>query len=457
MARRRAGQRRQSDHADLPQAHARRRPRRSARGSSSRRPARRCATSCASTPRQRLRLARPPSPGFFVGGKTGTAEKVIGGRYSKNKNSHHLHGDRAGRQAALSVPHHHGRAAGDAGDPRLLDRRLECRRRHRQHHRAGRRRCSACRRASSRRSSLSRSWRASARGGHADERADAVASRPLGDLFPEAQGTPGASTPVAGIASDSRKVKPGSVFVAVPGTKADGMSFVPQARRARRRRDRRRRSRGPRISTAPSPICAVADVRRALALAARALHPRQPEHDRRRHRHQRQESSVADFARQLFAALGHESASLGTLGVITSEGAAYGSLTTPDPISLHETLDRLAGEGVTQLAMEASSHGIDQRRLDGVRLAAARLHQSRPRPPRLSRHDRGLCGGQAAPLRDAAAGRCAGGDQRRRTLTRTSSAQAARRRGLTADRHRARRRDAAPCSRRGARRVSASA
>jgi UDP-N-acetylmuramoyl-L-alanyl-D-glutamate--2,6-diaminopimelate ligase len=81
-------------------------------------------------------------------------------------------------------------------------------------------------------------------------------------------------------------------------------------------------------------------------------------------------SSVADFARQLFATLGHRSASVGTLGVVTSDGAAYGSLTTPDPVALHETLDRLAGEGVTHLAMEASSHGLDQRRLDGVRLKA---------------------------------------------------------------------------------------
>ncbi|HEY0437005.1 MAG TPA: UDP-N-acetylmuramoyl-L-alanyl-D-glutamate--2,6-diaminopimelate ligase, partial [Phenylobacterium sp.] len=55
----------------------------------------------------------------------------------------------------------------------------------------------------------------------------------------------------------------------------------------------------------------------------------------------------------------------------TSEGAAYGSLTTPDPISLHETLHRLAGDGITHLALEASSHGIEQRRLDGVTLAAA--------------------------------------------------------------------------------------
>ena len=82
-------------------------------------------------------------------------------------------------------------------------------------------------------------------------------------------------------------------------------------------------------------------------------------------------SSVVDFTRQLFAALGCRAGSLGTLGIVTSDGAAYASLTTPDPISLHATLARLAREGVARLAMEASSHGIDQRRLDGVRLAAA--------------------------------------------------------------------------------------
>src|SRR5690606_18017115 len=64
-------------------------------------------------------------------------------------------------------------------------------------------------------------------------------------------------------------------------------------------------------------------------------------------------------------------ASLGTIGVVAPSGAHYGSLTTPDPLALHRTLDGLAGEGVTHLAMEASSHGLDQRRLDGVRLAAA--------------------------------------------------------------------------------------
>ena len=114
----------------------------------------------------------------------------------------------------------------------------------------------------------------------------------------------------------------------------------------------------------------VPDVRRALALAAARFYPRQPD-TIVAVTGTSGKSSVADFTRQLFAHLGHKSASLGTLGVVTSDGAAYGSLTTPDPISLHETLDRLASDGVTHLAMEASSHGIDQRRLDGVRLEAA--------------------------------------------------------------------------------------
>jgi UDP-N-acetylmuramoyl-L-alanyl-D-glutamate--2,6-diaminopimelate ligase len=81
-------------------------------------------------------------------------------------------------------------------------------------------------------------------------------------------------------------------------------------------------------------------------------------------------TSVAEFTRQIFAALGRKAASLGTIGIVKPDGAVYGSLTTPDPVTLHETLAGLAGEGVTHLAMEASSHGLDQYRLDGVRLSA---------------------------------------------------------------------------------------
>jgi UDP-N-acetylmuramoyl-L-alanyl-D-glutamate--2,6-diaminopimelate ligase len=202
------------------------------------------------------------------------------------------------------------------------------------------------------------------------ERGEGGAARltTLGDLFPEARATGHAARTVAGLASDSRKVKPGSVFVAVPGTKADGAAFIPQALLAGAMAIVGEAERPATLNPAIAYV-RVADVRRALALAAARLHPRQPG-TIVAVTGTSGKSSVADFVRQIFAALGRQSASLGTLGLITSSGASYGSLTTPDPIGLHETLDRLAGEGITHLAMEASSHGLDQRRLDGVRLTA---------------------------------------------------------------------------------------
>ena len=191
----------------------------------------------------------------------------------------------------------------------------------------------------------------------------------LADLFPEARGSEHAGRTVSGLTADSRKVRPGSVFVAVPGTKADGAAFIPQALAAGAMAIVGEAERPATLNSAVAYL-RVADVRRALALAAARFFPRQPE-TVVAVTGTSGKSSVADFVRQLFAALGHRSASLGTLGVITSAGASYGSLTTPDPVALHETLDRLAGDAITHLAMEASSHGIEQRRLDGVRLKAA--------------------------------------------------------------------------------------
>ena len=190
----------------------------------------------------------------------------------------------------------------------------------------------------------------------------------LGDLFREAQRGPWAAQRISGLAFDSRKVTPGAAFVAIPGTAADGRRFIPQALAAGAAAVVAEGPRPAEIDEAV-PFVAAQDSRRALALAAARLHPRQPE-SIVAVTGTAGKSSVADFVRQLFAALGRKSASLGTLGVVTSDGAAYGSLTTPDPLSLHQALERLAGEGVTHLAMEASSHGIEQRRLDGVRLTA---------------------------------------------------------------------------------------
>jgi UDP-N-acetylmuramoyl-L-alanyl-D-glutamate--2,6-diaminopimelate ligase len=131
---------------------------------------------------------------------------------------------------------------------------------------------------------------------------------------------------------------------------------------------------GEKAPHAPLPAGAafvpVANARRALAMAASRFYPRQPK-TIAAVTGTSGKTSVAAFTRQIWAALGHEAASLGTIGVVTPKKEIYGSLTTPDPIGLHRTLNELADEDVTHLAMEASSHGLDQHRLDGVRVAAA--------------------------------------------------------------------------------------
>jgi UDP-N-acetylmuramoyl-L-alanyl-D-glutamate--2,6-diaminopimelate ligase len=202
----------------------------------------------------------------------------------------------------------------------------------------------------------------------------------LAELFP-AELFPRAAIPdvlaareIKGISADSRRVTADMVFFAVPGTKTDGLIFVPQA--VERGAMAIVAERDPGGSIGPAAFVKAIDVRRALALASARLYPRQPK-TIVAVTGTSGKTSVADFVRQIWAALGVKAASLGTLGVLGDLGAAAppglvaGSLTTPDPVSLHKILDGLARGGVTHLALEASSHGILQRRLDGVRLTAA--------------------------------------------------------------------------------------
>ena len=190
----------------------------------------------------------------------------------------------------------------------------------------------------------------------------------LGRLFGEAE-TDIADRTVAGLTADSRRVVPGGVFVAVPGTTADGRLFAAKASGSGAVAVVGEGERPADLPEATAWI-AVADARRALALAAARLSGRQPE-TVVAVTGTSGKSSVADFVRQILSRIGRDAASLGTVGIVTNRGASYGSLTTPDPVTLHETLARLADEGITDLAMEASSHGIEQRRLDGVALTAA--------------------------------------------------------------------------------------
>jgi UDP-N-acetylmuramoyl-L-alanyl-D-glutamate--2,6-diaminopimelate ligase len=177
-----------------------------------------------------------------------------------------------------------------------------------------------------------------------------------------------AALDVAGIASDSRQVKRGDLFVAVPGNKADGLAFVPQAVAAGAAAVMAERA--PEKLPEGVAFVRTANVRRALALAAARFYPRQPT-TIAAVTGTSGKTSVAAFTRQIWAALGNEAASIGTIGLVTPKEEVYGSLTTPDPIGLARTLDRLAEDGITHLAMEASSHGLDQHRIDGVRVTVA--------------------------------------------------------------------------------------
>jgi UDP-N-acetylmuramoyl-L-alanyl-D-glutamate--2,6-diaminopimelate ligase len=170
---------------------------------------------------------------------------------------------------------------------------------------------------------------------------------------------------IAGVTSDSRQVRPGYLFVAIAGAKADGLRFVPDALKAGAVAIAAERQ----PPSPDVPWVMVGNARRALARFAAKFYPRQPgvivavtgTSGK---------TSVAAFTRQIWTALGHRAASIGTIGVVSPSGETYGSLTTPDPVDLHRRIDALLDEDVSHLALEASSHGLDQYRLDGLHIAA---------------------------------------------------------------------------------------
>ncbi|KQW22059.1 UDP-N-acetylmuramoylalanyl-D-glutamate--2,6-diaminopimelate ligase [Afipia sp. Root123D2] len=185
-----------------------------------------------------------------------------------------------------------------------------------------------------------------------------------GDAVVDAQA---GSVAITGLSMDSRAVKAGNVFFALAGAKTDGARFIEQAiaSGAVAVVSDRAPEGDRRVSFIASP-----NPRRALALAAARFYPEQPA-TIAAVTGTSGKTSVAAFTRQIWQRIGHSAASIGTIGLVAPKREVYGSLTTPDPIALHRSLDELAREGVTHLALEASSHGLDQHRLDGVRITAA--------------------------------------------------------------------------------------
>ncbi|MDH5721992.1 MAG: UDP-N-acetylmuramoyl-L-alanyl-D-glutamate--2,6-diaminopimelate ligase [Alphaproteobacteria bacterium] len=173
-----------------------------------------------------------------------------------------------------------------------------------------------------------------------------------------------------GVAIDSRQVQEGYLFAALSGERHDGRDYIDQA-----------------ITSGASAVLVeegfqpksdgnviyIADQnpRKALSYILSIYYKDQPEHNVAV-TGTNGKSSVVHFLRQIWQSLGHKAVSMGTLGLSGDTNVKMeGSITTPDPVSLHRVLQELKGEGVDYLAMEASSHGLDQYRLDGVNVSVA--------------------------------------------------------------------------------------
>jgi UDP-N-acetylmuramoyl-L-alanyl-D-glutamate--2,6-diaminopimelate ligase len=177
-------------------------------------------------------------------------------------------------------------------------------------------------------------------------------------------------TQISGITADSRAVQPGFLFAALPGAKVDGRRFIAEAV-----------ARGAAAVLAPAdtiwpagvpplPLLLDPSPRERLAKIAAELAGPMPK-TLVAVTGTNGKTSTVDFLRQIFSAVGHKAASLGTLGVIAEGMPQAASLTTPDAVTLANTLADLARHGVTHAALEASSHGLEQSRMAGLRFAAA--------------------------------------------------------------------------------------
>ena len=196
-------------------------------------------------------------------------------------------------------------------------------------------------------------------------------TKPLAELGLRA--IAGQETEITGISVDSRRVLPGHLFGAFPGSNAHGAEYIQYALRmdaaailtdkagAEIAKDE--------IAAAGVPVILTEDPRQAMAYTAALWYGAQPE-NMVAITGTNGKTSVATFVRQIWTLMGIQAANLGTTGV---EGAFTAPLahTTPEPTLLHRLLAEMAGAGITHCAMEASSHGLEQRRLDGVRLKAA--------------------------------------------------------------------------------------
>ncbi len=180
---------------------------------------------------------------------------------------------------------------------------------------------------------------------------------------------------IEGLTADSRAVMPGFLFAALHGSALDGHNFIPQAIEngaaallVQSTIDLEKFI--PKSSALGIPVIRDSNPRRRLSLLAAKFYQIQPSIVAAV-TGTNGKTSVANFVYQIWLRLGFHAAAIGTLGVIAGGRHESSSLTTPDPVKIHQKLKELADDGIDHLAIEASSHGLDQYRLDGIELAAA--------------------------------------------------------------------------------------
>lgn len=177
------------------------------------------------------------------------------------------------------------------------------------------------------------------------------------------------NVPIGGLSVDSRRVSSGDLFVALPGSKYDGRHYISQAIKNGASAILTTPGYAPVVEGMP-PVIEAANPRKLYAeMAARFCGPQPSVQVAVTGTNGK--TSVAEFTRQIWQQLGMPAASVGTLGVRSDSLVIEGGLTTPDPLALYNIFNDLKKKDVENIAVEASSHGLDQYRLDGMNISAA--------------------------------------------------------------------------------------
>ena len=173
------------------------------------------------------------------------------------------------------------------------------------------------------------------------------------------------SISIKGISFDSRKIKKGDIFFSIQGNKTSGNNFIKEAQA--KGAAAIISSKDINYKNNKIPFILVKDVRKSLAVACSNFYKKKPKNIIAV-TGTNGKSSVADFFYQILSLNNVKVASIGTLGILSKNYNRKTNLTSMDPLSLHKSLEILAKDKINNVILEASSHGLKQKRLDGINI-----------------------------------------------------------------------------------------